>query len=1402
MNSKIILLICLVLSVPSAIAQNISNKGKDFWVGYGHHQFMETGANDMNMVLYLSAEDQPATVTVTIDSSSFVPAFWWRRTYTIPAYTVIATDIIPKGVVDAVNSGSDPNFDARLFTDPPPAGTGGAGLFRKKGIHIESNVPIVAYAHIYGNTSSGATVLLPTDAWGYSYVSLNTNQSYQSNCYNWLYVIAAKDNTVVEITPSVLTRAQDRTGLQPGQPTTVTLMKGQIYQVIAANDNADGNGNGGNSSEGRNLSGTKVRSLAGTNGDCFPIAVFAGSSRTSNPISCGSGGGDNDNQQLFPQHAWGKKYLTAPFSTDNDPSIPATSLYRIAVKDQNTQVFRNGTQLTGLKGLNNYYEFESNQPEYIEADKPIQVVQYMTGGNCINNGDGDPEMVVLAPIEQAIKKVGFFRNNKEFININYLTLIVPSGGTGYSSLLIGGNNNFSHVYDHPRLPGYKVVVKRWPTGGSAVPPLGQCLVTCDSAFTAITYGLGGAESYAYNAGAYLNNLNAIGSIHNEPDTANGGKNSHLFTCVNTPLKLSVLMRYQPLKLVFDLDVLGTAVTPNTDVTLDPASAAYEGIVSVSGVDYHKYTLPGSYTFNTPGTHRIPIKSTSLTIDNCNNTEDLNISVEVRAQPSADFTFSFPSGCLKDSVFITGPANASSYTVGQWHWSFTDATIDSVQHPHKAFKTPGNHEIKLDVVSTDGCIATVTKPVVVHDVPSASIAVNPASVCEGSTLTFTPTSNYTGPGTVNKYYWDFDNGNTISTSTGVQSSAYPNYGTYTVRLVTKVTDLCVSDTAETNVSVYAKPKPGVDFAGGCLAPGEAVTFTDTTKTPDGQAITAWSWNFGDPNATPANNVSTLQNPTHSYSDLSLQYNVTFRATTANGCFKDTVYKASFKAKPVLAFAALTPVCEDVTGTVSVAKGSLVNSVTGTGRYRGPATTSNGTFTPSQAGPGTHTIWYIYEATNGCKDSVSQTITVYAKPVTDFTVSANTCLNQPTTFDDNSTVPGGGAIASWKWDFGDGNNATYTNGNTFTRTYGGAATYTVKLITTTANGCTSEKSQSISINHLPITAFEVPDFICLPGGVAEFNNNSVIPGSGLLSYEWNFGDGSAISTDKDPAHEYATAGTYTITLTATSVQGCSFPASMTLDASIFHDKPTASFTVAPDKLCQGSDNTFTDQSTPGADINKWEWHFGDGTTSDQQNPVKRYKSPDKYNVTLQVTNSVGCESSPFAKEVNVYLQPVIEAGDPIVVPQGTLVTFKAKANDEMNLQFLWTPAAGLSDPTAIRPSLIATRDQVYKLVATGENDCTAEDELSVKILRPVNVPNAFSPNGDGINDRWQLSNLADYPGATVEVFNRYGQRVFYSNGYTNSWDGTVSGKPLPVATYYYIIHLKNGFKPITGSVTIVK
>ncbi|WP_345100713.1 gliding motility-associated C-terminal domain-containing protein [Mucilaginibacter panaciglaebae] len=86
--------------------------------------------------------------------------------------------------------------------------------------------------------------------------------------------------------------------------------------------------------------------------------------------------------------------------------------------------------------------------------------------------------------------------------------------------------------------------------------------------------------------------------------------------------------------------------------------------------------------------------------------------------------------------------------------------------------------------------------------------------------------------------------------------------------------------------------------------------------------------------------------------------------------------------------------------------------------------------------------------------------------------------------------------------------------------------------------------------------------------------------------------------------------------------------------------------------------------------------------------------------------------------------------------------------------------------------------------------------------ISTPNAFTPNGDGINDTWDIKNLSLYAGCTVEVLNRYGQQVYYTNGYPSPWNGTFKGQQVPIGTYYYIIKLKSGTKPLTGSINIIR
>jgi gliding motility-associated-like protein len=1547
-----------------ASAQPFSNKGKEFWVGYGHHQYMEPacgapgdGPNNMNMVLYLSAE-QAAQVTVTIDNGGAAFPPQWTRTYNIPANTVISTENLPKGATDAGPSNSDPSYDARLFTKPPPGGTGGEGLFQKRGIHIVSNVPIVAYAHIYGGVSSGATMLMPVHTWGYSYTSVNSEQGDASQSYSWMYVVAKDNNTRVRITPS----APSRAGKPANTPFEVVLQKGEIYQLVGQADCATGNG--------PELTGTTVKSIAGADGACHPIAVFGGSSRTGGEAGlCGSSGRDNDMQQLFPEQAWGMLYLTAPFSKASSttlyPSQFQRSVYKVVVKDPATQVRINGgAPLTGLIN-NKYYKFSSNTANYITSDKPVMVAQFMPGGGtACNTGlgtDGDPEMVILSPTEQASKRVGFYRNTLQAINSNFLTLIVPTAGV--ASLLIDNSSVFSHTYPHT-YPGYTVVVKGWPAAQA------QCVVQCDSGFNAITYGLGGAESYGYNAGTNILNLNGVSDIHNVYDST---KKSNVFTCTKTPVELSALIAYKPTKLEWKLSALGAMITPNADVT-DNNPVPVDS-TDVNGFRYYKYTLPQAYVFGQPGTYYLPLIATSPTIDVCTRSEEFSLEIIVKPTPKADFTFT-QGGCRLDTViFAALNTSGNGYTIDRWRWAYPDGKADSVQNPRHYFASTGPHNIYLKVLTPEGCMGDTIKPITLTNiVVNASIVAAQDSICEGGSITFTDTSISTG---VSSWYWDFGNGTTSTvTANTPQTASYPAYGTYTVKHLAYAPGAgsCAGDTVRKVITILAKPAAGFTYPPGCLPVSGAVQFTDTSSTPDGQTITAWTWDFNDPNATAANpNTSTLQHPAHTYTNYGA-YNIIFSATTAKGCTRSVTVPATFNVRPQLSYPALTAVCENTTGAVSVATASVTNGIAGTGVYSGPGTDAAGNFTPSIAGPGnhkiyftfttpggcvvmdssyvlvkpkpvtaftyppgclpvdglvqfvnntappagetitgytwnfgdanalpadntstltnpihnyknngtynitltatssngctgnstavailaltpqlawpalpavcesttgtvsvatasvtngvagtgvysgpgtdaagnfrpliagpgTHTITYTFTA-GGCTASIPNTIVVHPKPNAVFTATSDICLNQAATIEDNSTIPSG-SITTWNWNFGDGNTASYANGNSFTRSWATYNTYNVTLTATSNNGCTASKTMSVAVHALPAVDFELPAGICVPGGNAAFKNLTTIPDNAGISYQWTFGDGGLSSSAPNPSHVYAARNAYNVNLTATSVYGCTGTALKVLTPDRFFDKPIAAFKAAPEAVCQGTEQEFSDLSTaPNSTVRGWNWNFGDGSISTVRNPAKKYRLPGVYTVALQVTNEVGCMSDPVTHTATVYLQPVIDAGGSFVVAQGTLVKFNPKANDSTVVTFQWTPATDLSDATILRPTMVAQQDRTYRLTATGEGNCTASDELTVKILRPVKIPNVFSPNGDGVNDTWFIENLADYTGCMVEVFNRYGQRVYYAGGYSNPWNGTFNGQSLPVATYYYVIHLKNGFQPLTGSVTILR
>ncbi|HJW18003.1 MAG TPA: gliding motility-associated C-terminal domain-containing protein, partial [Flavisolibacter sp.] len=165
------------------------------------------------------------------------------------------------------------------------------------------------------------------------------------------------------------------------------------------------------------------------------------------------------------------------------------------------------------------------------------------------------------------------------------------------------------------------------------------------------------------------------------------------------------------------------------------------------------------------------------------------------------------------------------------------------------------------------------------------------------------------------------------------------------------------------------------------------------------------------------------------------------------------------------------------------------------------------------------------------------------------------------------------------------------------------------------------------------------------------------------------------------------------------------------------------------------------------------------------------------------------------------PLISAGPDRVLLEGGSVVLLGTGNGN-GISYAWSPVQGLNDPSLAQPTTTTAVDLEYTLVGTSADLCSDSDKVMVTVLKKPMIPNTFSPNGDGIHDRWEIRYLESYPGAVVEIFNRYGQTVFKTVGYNKPWDGTLKGSPLPAGTYYYIIDPKNGRQPMSGFVDIIR
>ena len=1080
----------------------LTNTGSDFWLGNGYQERNDRQAGNTaegKLSIYIAAGDQPAIVNVELPGIPGAVGFP-KSNINVPANTVVEIKDFPTGDAgDNMNPSGLP--DARLYY------TG----VSKRGIHVytSNGAPVSVWMHTYAsnNTAAGA-MIFPTNTWNSSY----TVQAYggqkgatpyvggftnNSNPNSYFFVIANENNTPIWFTPSqdVVDSSTASIFTEGHTPAMVKYQKGVTYGPITLNKGEVFNAmgyieNSGSSANGLDLSGSKVW----TNCD-KKIAVFGGNGRCLvNASNCtASSGSDHMVQQMFPKVAWGTKYITVPTKTME------YNVYRITVDDPTTKVWVNDpTHTTPLTGLVNnlYYQINRAQSLLIESDKPVNVTQFIVAGGCAtangSKGLGDPEMIILSPVQQAIDKATVFsapiKNPSATYNGHYINVVIKKAGVssfrldGLATADTGRNQataSATTCYDAGGTILITNAFVKHPYDTSyywakfKVAPNKSHTLKSDYPFNAIAYGMGDGESYGYNAGTAIKNLSAVNVTINPngTDTSTGP----VKTVVNNLVYLQIAVPYDTttvnsiiwdpggnINIVPDTAQAGI-INPNT---LKPICV---GTIIKDGRTFYIYQSPVQYKFLEDGAYKIKVTLSGTFVSDCGGTDVKTVNVIVGHDDISFTTSRTPVGDCTSRLVVTSDNSTGFYgtTIKQWIWDFGDGSPkDTIKvgdptapnpkiNPH-TFPANALYYIKLTTINSIGGATTDSVAVDLSFTLNTNFTQSQDTICPNGSVVFTPTSSPSATW----WFWNYGDGSPLdsTTSSSPVVHQYTTKGTYTISHWVKNGTGCPSNTAKDTVVVLQQPVASFVAPAGVCLPGNTqfINSSDTSAAGAGIPYT-YHWSFGTGNAGDTSNV---KNPVFAYTTNPPVggYPVKLTATSKFGCVS-TVYTQNVN-------------------NVFTKPTSLVANTSDKKVCAG----SNASF---------------FDASSGTSQIVN----------------------------------------SWYWSFGDGATSTQQNPQ---HIYTTNKIDTVKLVIGTDKGCVSDTAiWSIKVNPKPVAGTILPSS-CISSGSLLFQDNSTVAIDDSIqtpyTWTWNFGDGTGTFTTKDSTHTYAGVGTYYVNHSITTLNGC--------------------------------------------------------------------------------------------------------------------------------------------------------------------------------------------------------------------------------------------------------------------------
>ena len=1172
------MLLLFLIYLPQPLsAQDFSNRGTDFWVGFQGHI---DGAGS-KFKLYLTSD-------VNTSGTISVPLQGWSVPFTVVANTITIVQV--------------PSATAYV---------GCSDCTEQRGIHVVSNDNIAAYAHIYASARSDATLMLPTAALSKEYYAMCYTQATGGQRSEFL-VLAVEDSTQVQITP----KANTLGGNLANVPFVITLQQGEVYQVQSNTD----------------LTGSKILSISSDSNSCKKVAVFSGSTFTT--LGCG-GTGDNLYEQMYPVNTWGKNFVTSPLKTRSG------DMFRVMAGTNGTTVSINGvphtlnqTQyLDTLLTVASY--FTSDKPITLAQYSRTGGCDGATGDpfmiilspleQTINNVllYSSPEQNITGEYINIVMKtadIGTCLLDGGAITFTPVpakpdysySLNTVAAGT-HTIVADSGFNAIAYGFGSPESYGY--------LAGTNIRNLEQQSFTVDPLFacTGSTVNFTGIASYVPDAWNW---------DFGDSTTSTVQSPTHIYADTGTYLVLLVTSYPNGCTVQLDttsylLSVYGAThagfVAP--DVCLGHPLAIVDQSVCDQGCTINSWQWDfgdsGNSLIQNPDhlyaacdTFNIKLVATSE-----NGCKDSTIQqVKVNCLPTANFTFT-PVCFNQQMVF----ADSSQGDIVSWNWDFGDGSPENTNnYPDYLYVNPGTYYVTLLVTTATGCKDSITKPVQVYYNPVADFS--SVDICFGDTMYFSSTSTIDNSSSITGYNWLFgDNGPTGSLEN--PAHYYSAAGTYSVKLITTTIDGC-ADSSTFTVNAFDAPASGFIFNDNCLS--DNAVFTNTSINPVMGSTASWSWDFGD-----GSTLNTIAwSPEHLYAAPG-NYAVTLITHSSNlGCSDSLQDTITVFPMPVADFTS-ADVCLNQSmnfNDLSLVQGG---SIAGRSWSFGDGSPLFTTPNPNHVygAPATYIVKLTVTSNNGCIDSVSGSAVVHPLPLAGFSTE-NVCDGSSVPFTDLSEISSSDTIQSWTWNFGDG--SALSGNQNEAHLYAANGSYTVQLLVVSNFGCSDSISKISIVNPNPTVLFVIDDTIgCEPLCVSFQNISSIATGTNV-NWFWDYGDSSPGNNAEAPVYCYTNdfvdaAQFYTPVLTVTSDSGCVNALSKNNSITVY-PKPIAAFNAQPESATMTNPVISIINLSAGSDF--WNWDFGDSGASSVFNPpAHTYPDTGIYTITLITSTQYGCVDTAY-------------------------------------------------------------------------------------------------------------------------------------------------------------------------------